>query len=432
MAAFFYAGHFSDKRGDLSSEQKGYCLFTVDDIVLQKNPFKNRYVFKGKIKLFQSDKGHEYYGIPCTVRPPKAEQRPLASSDFFFRAHLTKTEDGGVLLEPKGAWIKVQNTYSLAEIRLYCKKAFRSFIRKKISHTKGAEFLYSLCSGEIESQLMQNDFSRLGLQHILAVSGFHFSIIALFAGALLQRALPKKWASIALFILLSLYFCLLSSSPSILRAYLAATVALLGSMLGRKPCALNTLGICLLCELFIDPFVLFHIGFQLSFLCTAALLILNPVIKQLTRPLFPAKQKAAIITLPSLDKMYYFISRFLHEGLSASLSVHLVSIPVCLYYGSNFPLLSFIYNLFFPFLIALCMGLFLSGLLLMIIPPIGSYVLEVSGNITGMLLKITEHPPLKLELGLFCSSLSACFIICYLLGVFVLFSWQKQKRQNFL
>jgi competence protein ComEC len=206
-------------------------------------------------------------------------------------------------------------------------------------------------------------------------------------------------------------------------------ITLIGAFIERKPKALNTLGLTLIIELLIEPYHLFHIGFQLSFLCTAALITISPSLGRSLSALFPKIESDALKNLSLLQKIGYLISTYIKTALTACLAVHLVTIPVCLYYSGSFPLFSLIYNLFFPLLAMVCMCIFLTGLLMMIIPPIGSYLLIFSGKLTALALKITEHPPLKVEWHLYLKNISSTKLVLYLFFIFLFVSWKRQKDQ---
>ena len=116
---------------------------------------------------------------------------------------------------------------------------------------------------------------RAGLSHLLAVSGLHVGLILggfwwLFGG--ISNRLTA-WGGV--FVLL-LYGCLVGPRPSLLRAALMALLVILALVLERPPQALNSLCAALIVILCLDPQAAFDLGFQLSFLATAGILLLAP------------------------------------------------------------------------------------------------------------------------------------------------------------
>ncbi len=116
---------------------------------------------------------------------------------------------------------------------------------------------------------------RAGLSHLLAVSGLHVGLLLAgfwwIFGALSGRL---AWAG-AVSILL-LYGCLVGARPSFLRAAVMALLVFLSMALERPPQALNSLCAALILILAFDPDAGADLGFQLSFLATAGILVLAP------------------------------------------------------------------------------------------------------------------------------------------------------------
>ena len=116
---------------------------------------------------------------------------------------------------------------------------------------------------------------RAGLSHLLAVSGLHVGLILggfwwLFGG-ISNRS--TAWGGVSV---LLLYGCLVGPRPSLLRAALMALLVILALVLERPPQPLNSLCAALIVILFLDPQAAFDLGFQLSFLATAGILLLAP------------------------------------------------------------------------------------------------------------------------------------------------------------
>lgn len=116
---------------------------------------------------------------------------------------------------------------------------------------------------------------RAGLSHLLAVSGLHVGLILggfwwLFGG----NSTPlTAWGGVSVLVL---YGCLVGPRPSLLRAALMALLVILALVLERPPQALNALCAALIVILSFEPQAAFDLGFQLSFLATAGILLLAP------------------------------------------------------------------------------------------------------------------------------------------------------------
>lgn len=406
----------------------GSAIFKIEDLKIKKSIFHSSYLYKGQITYFQSDNGKELYQVPCQVYPPKGYERPLANSSYFIRGKIDVSTDGSTRFKTEGPWTKIDNTFCLAELRFKTKLRFKSFIFKKIKNKNAAEFLYALSTGELENKIMAKDFGKLGLQHILAISGFHFALVAVFCKFLLNAALSRKTALFGLIICLTGYFIFLGSSPSVFRAWIAITMAAFAELTGRRSSGLNTLGVCLIIELICNPNVIFHIGFQFSFLCTAALLILTPKTLEWMSIFFPKRTSKELSDFPILDRIAYLPCSFLRTSMAVTLSVHLASIPLCLYHFQSFPVLSLFYNLFFPLFTAISLFLLLSSSLIGLICFFPASVIDwINTLLTSALVDVTEHTPRIFDYSIRLPSLDLFYVIAW---IFIVLLFIPQIKNN--
>jgi competence protein ComEC len=121
----------------------------------------------------------------------------------------------------------------------------------------------------------QRALRRCGLAHLVAVSGFNVSLVALFAGAA-GAWLPRPARLGTVGVAVAVYVLAVGPSPSVLRASLMALLALGGLALGRVPRARQGLALALVACLALAPELCRDPGFQLSFSATAGLLGLAP------------------------------------------------------------------------------------------------------------------------------------------------------------
>jgi len=429
LSGALYGHIIIDKDHPLTSPEKGVALFSPSNIKQEASAFHASFVYKGELTYFVSE-SMEGYALPCRVKAPKGE-RPKADSSFFLSGSLRKNGPQSFEFITDGPWQKVKNTYSFAQMRYNAKKVFHNFVKKQISDKKASDFLYALCTGEVEDRMMSYEFSKLGLQHILAVSGFHFALIALFAGSILKWLFPEKTYLFLLIFLISCYFFFLGSSPSVFRAWIAITLWSLGKILEKKSSGLNTLGVCLLIELIINPRSIFHLGFQLSFLCTAALLLCSPVTLEWMKILFPPRTKSVLLELSLVERVAYLFCCFFRGALAVTLAVHIASIPVCLYHFGTFPLLSLTYNIFFPWLTGISMfGFMAASLFSFCLPFLANLLNSINTSFTSFLMELSAHPPSLLQYNISVSAIPASLVILYLMVLLFFFSAYASKKSS--
>lgn len=139
--------------------------------------------------------------------------------------------------------------------------------------------LPSLVDGD-ESQVpadLQDDMRATGLTHLEAVSGENVSVTLAIAFGLARGIGLRRRGRVALCAAVLAGFVVLARpSPSVLRAAVMGTVALLGILLGRRTSALPALSVAVLVLVVADPFLARSIGFVLSVVATAALVTIAP------------------------------------------------------------------------------------------------------------------------------------------------------------
>ncbi len=169
-------------------------------------------------------------------------------------------------------------------------------------------------------------FSKLGLTHILAISGLHVGVFLYVLGGLLRLArLPKEKVLLILLFAVPAYVLLTGGSPSVLRAGIMSMLGLAAARMGKLKDGLHLISAAALALLVVNPYVLNDISFQLSFIVTLGLIL---GVQPLRRCMPPWKKHG---WLPDL--------------IAVSVTAQLVSFPVTLYYFNGFHLLSLPANL---------------------------------------------------------------------------------------
>ncbi len=161
---------------------------------------------------------------------------------------------------------------------------------------------------------------KLGVSHVLAVSGLHVSIImGLILGLFTKR---KRLGFIVTISCLLLYMLFAGMSLSVTRAVVMSVCYLLARLLGRDALPLASLGLAGLIITLINPFAAADAGFMLSFCATAGIIMLTPrvtvIIKKFTpfvrgdkRPLtelLSVNSAATLSTLPLISVLFGRIS----------------------------------------------------------------------------------------------------------------------------
>ena len=183
-------------------------------------------------------------------------------------------------------------------------------------------------------------FSDLGVAHFLAVSGLHVGIVYILLlymlGAFRKRRGRLKWRSFL--VLLSgiwIYALLSGVQPSVVRASAMFTFLSLRRVLGRRVHPLNLWAAAALLLLMVQPHLALHLGFYLSFMAVAGIVIGFQALQSLWHPsgkalnaLWDALCVSICAQLATLPLSLFIFQRFPIYFLPANLWVNLFSFPI--------------------------------------------------------------------------------------------------------
>ena len=181
-----------------------------------------------------------------------------------------------------------------------------------------------------------NAFKKLGISHLLAISGLHLGLLISIIYYILQKLnFTSNLIDNIIIIILPCYMGISGFSPSVIRAGLMIIVYLI---LRRKNIAnIDSLLITFLIMTIINPLYIFDIGFELSFFITFSLLMSTEYIKKSKNKL-QSSLKISVISflasMPILISNFYtvpYISVFSNIILVPIFSIIIFPLVVCSY-----------------------------------------------------------------------------------------------------
>jgi len=197
-------------------------------------------------------------------------------------------------------------------------------------------------------QDIQDNFSRTGAFHLLAISGLHLGIIAALALGL-GRALFGRRGYIYIFLALAIiwaYAALAGGGAPVIRAAIMATVFLVAELLGRQRNALPALALAAAIMVAVDGKIIHTVSFQMSFSAMAGIMLFYPGLRSAGRDMLERlfgdgrKRKAA--------------GFFVTDGLAVGLAATILVLPLTLHYFGIFsPLGPIVTLLLMPALVPL-------------------------------------------------------------------------------
>jgi len=266
-------------------------------------------------------------------------------------------------------------------------------------------------------------YSKTGTIHALSVSGSHVAIIFFLLDFLLIW-LNKKWyLKIIRFILICsfiwTYALITGLSPSVVRAAIMISIFITAKTFAKNKNGYNTLAFAAFCQLLYNPFSIWDVGFQLSYVSVFGLIYLQPKI-----------YKWIYVKNKWLNKIW--------ELIALSLAAQLVTFPLCIYYFHQFPVYFLIGNLFIsiPLILIMVLGIavlfpFMSGL-----SPVFEWIIVSTNSVlkwmadlpystlSSVWINLTGLILLSLALGLFVYALATYHkkILTMSLTVYVIYS----------
>ncbi len=253
-----------------------------------------------------------------------------------------------------------------------------------------------------------------GIGHILAISGLHLSFIGIGMYKILRRitgSYPVGGAFGILF--LALYILMVGFTVSAVRALVMFLFRVGADMAGRHYDAPTALSAAAVAVLVWRPLSLYDGGFWLSFGAVLAVLTVVQVVQEeiSVYTLHNNGQQVGTRTQQSslkqnkkdgpwpvyLRRFWEYVGQVILQGLTASIGINLVILPILLYYFFEFPMYSFVLNLFVIPLMSVLLFLGMAGSLLALwLPSVSSFLFWVCGKILcfyQMSCKVALHLP---------------------------------------
>lgn len=212
------------------------------------------------------------------------------------------------------------------------------------------EILKALILGERDHlpEEWESGFTRAGANHLLAISGLHVGFILLIFLAFFNSLnLSPGLRNFSISLLLILYMVLTGLRASILRAGILSLSFLWAPYFKREGDLLNLLGLTSIINLLINPYDLFTVGFQLTYLVLLMIVLWGRI-----------------------------LSNYLHPLLAVSIAAQLASIPLTAYYFNLITPVGILTNIWAIPLVGLIVSGAMVGLVLGLINPIFSWLLN--------------------------------------------------------
>lgn len=410
----------------------GSAIIEIEDIVSGIRYGKNYWKYRVKIcSLEPANSFLRVQNIPATLIWNSQSPRPEAGFRYEVMGTLKKQEAFRYQFVQAFAkpWKKREKSFSLAEWRLRAKVAFKVFLYQFLPPGEARAFLQGVMIGDFHDPTLQSHMQRSGLQHIMAISGFHFSLLIAFAALFLRVILPSRIITLVLVAIATLYLIFIGSLASVLRAWFSISLVLVAKMVEKSSNGLNNLGLALIGTLLVEPTFCITLSFQLSFIATGAILLFYPLFQKGFEQIFPLRPLSCVLVWGKMEQLGYMILSFLRSSLALVFSVNIIMTVTCLYFFQNFPVLSLFYNCIFPFLTAIAMVVLCLACLLWWVPILSTLLFSGCQYFVEGALRLLEFTPPFQAATVVSRDVSSLFFVVYVTAV-VFFGILFRSRIN--
>jgi len=277
-----------------------------------------------------------------------------------------------------------------------------SRISKNVSEQSGA-LLCGLLLGERNSLsgAFNRDMQRIGISHMLALSGMHLTVFAMGTERLLALVRVNKRYRYAFLILFTVFYLFLTGfCVSAIRAGIMLILMALTFFLGKEHDGLTALAVSVLLICMVEPFAVRDVSLWLSAFATFGILLVAQPVKQQSE----SKPR-------SLLRM---IGKSISVTLCMTLGATVATLPIITFTFGKLPLLSLVANLAFSAWMQVLMYLAFLLLLLGWFPPFAALATFLSEGLIAAASFFSRIPHTQL-------ALNQPFVRTVLLGMTVLF-----------
>ncbi len=239
-----------------------------------------------------------------------------------------------VFLKPKD-WVKLDDKAAnpFRQFIFTARENILAVLQKYMPENKDelgiAEALLIGYTNDLDKDLVQA-YSNTGVVHIIAISGMHLALIYGLLVWLFARVPVINKSKITQVVLiltcLWLFSLLTGASASVLRSAVMFTFITLGKFLVKQPSIFNSLAASAFVMLCYNPYFLWDVGFQLSYLAVVGIIIFQQPIYNLV-----------YIKNKQVNNVW--------KLMAVSLAAQVLTFPVCIYYFHQFPNLFLLTNI---------------------------------------------------------------------------------------
>ena len=218
---------------------------------------------------------------------------------------------------------KIKNN---TKILTHYKNKLQKYINRKKAHTYLNIFILSN-KNDLDKEVL-NSYQTNGLSHLFSISGMHITLLLGTILKLLDKVSYNRYYKyIFLIIILIIYMYLTDFTPSILRSGIMFILLTLNKLFNFKIKTKNIIMLTFIIIVLINPYYIYNLGFQLSYLISFYLIIFAHIInkhKNYFKKLFITSLISFLVSFPIIISNYYQVNLL-------SILINLLFVPIISY-----------------------------------------------------------------------------------------------------
>ncbi len=221
----------------------------------------------------------------------------------------------------KGIYYLVEAT-SIDKIRnndnyLY---TFKNFLYEKIANLKSSDYIKTLlfCDNSLSKEV-KDSYRINGISHLFSVSGMHINFFVAIIGFYLNKVTYNKRVKYLFQDIFIIFYIVLFPSASLLRSAIMSILYSINFIFKFKISKIDIMFLTLMISIFIDPFIIYDLGYIYSFVITFFLILFGSFFRK---------------------------KNWLFRTIYISLLSFLVSIPITIYNSYEINVMSIFLNIF--------------------------------------------------------------------------------------
>lgn len=416
LPAFFFLGCFLTHWHVLKIEHGDFGRYAVHFGVVKDNPkekrrwysieFQNREGGRSLAYIAKDDSLHptppdlvkgdsiwllSYFNQPTSpyVRHSQEKRDTLFRSFESYKSYLFYKGVSTIMYCSSGAWGYLRPSSDNADSvkwasqheRLRTNSGLSLLMRERYRQAdftdEAAAVVEAMTTGNKEgiTSEIRDNFSNAGLSHVLALSGFHLTVIVGLLDILLMRGfLLRRWRRITALLVVACIWAfayIAGFPPSLVRATVMCTVFQLAWIAGNSSQMGNAASLACFVMLMANPLLSKDVGFQLSFLSIVGI---------------------AVMGIPLSEWLHSRTGRWAYvlDILAISFTCTLFTFPVVAYHFGRIPLYSLLSNLFVSLIAVAIMWTSVLWWILCWLNPAVQLMTWILNRLTDAMLAVAE------------------------------------------